>query len=77
MVGGGGIINDEICFVVNSVVTPEFGVGGGTIMVARNESKSKLMILSLFRHFDKTVSAITNLLFNFYTKLLTPKHKCG
>ena len=54
--GGGGIIKEDIWVDVNSLVTAALGVGGGTVIVAKNESKSKLNILSLFSTFDKAVS---------------------
>lgn len=50
------MMNEEICFDVSSVEATAVGVGGGMVIVARNESKSKLISLSLFRLLDKTVS---------------------
>jgi len=44
-------ISVEVSSLVSTVV-----VGGGTVMVARNESKSKLIMPSLLRLFDRTVS---------------------
>jgi hypothetical protein len=55
VVGGGGIMNEDISVEVSSLVLM-LGVGGGTVMVARNESRSKLIMPSLFRLFDRTVS---------------------
>lgn len=51
------MMKEEICVDVSSVVATAVGVGGGMVIVARNESRSKLMSFLLLRLFDKTVSA--------------------
>lgn len=75
--GGGGVINDEICFDVSSQVIIELGVGGGTVIVAKNESKSNFISLSFVKLFDKIVSIFKQIKRNIvivnHTCLLTPR----
>lgn len=48
-------MNEDIWVEVSSLVLT-LGVGGGTVIVAKNESKSKFIMLSLFKLLDSTVS---------------------